>query len=135
MEFSNFFSWADIVSISGMTAIITLFTQFTKGTADFVYDKICTQIGLPSCGFPTRAWTALLAEIIIFLTYGLNGDIVDGKTLWLTVINGLVLATVAMLAYDGVKAAITKPSTSKIPEDVIVEYPTPSFTIQEDGEK
>jgi hypothetical protein len=132
MEFSNFFSWADIVSIGGMTAIIILFTQFTKGAADFIYDKICAQIGTPSCGFPTRAWTALLAEIIIITTYGLNGDIVDGKSLWLTIINGLVLATVAMLAYDGTKAALTKPS---VPEEPIVEYPTPTFALQEAEEK
>lgn len=106
MDITQLYTWDMLRNVAGMAAAVVLITQFTKGTVDIIYDKICALLKYPSNGFPTRPWVAVVSEVVILLTLYFNGEIVDGKSLWLALVNGLALATVAILSYTGAETIL-----------------------------
>jgi hypothetical protein len=104
---TEFFTLDVLSTIAGMISAIVLFTQFTKGGADFVYNKICSLLKIESDGFPTKLWTVILAEGILFLTMYFNGLITSNLEIFLAGINGLVLAGISMGSYDALQGRTT----------------------------
>jgi hypothetical protein len=107
MEINQLFTIDYISSLAGMTLVIMLITQFTKGLIDIIYNKVCGLFNYKSDGFPTNAWVAILSEIIIFTTLYLNGQITDNQSIYLASINGLALAAISMESYKALQSKVT----------------------------
>jgi hypothetical protein len=120
---AEFFTLESISSIIGMTAVIMLITQFTKGALDVIVNgcaKACGQVY--TAGIPTKLWVVVLSEGILFVVSYLNYQLVDNTSIFLTAINGLVLAGIAMESYNALQS---KAETPVIVEDAAKEVINP----------
>ena len=106
----EFFTLESISNIVGMVAVIMVITQFTKGAMDVLVNgcaKACGQVY--TAGVPTKLWVVILSEAILFTVSFFNYQLVDNVALFLTAINGLVLAGIAMESYTALQSKIETP--------------------------
>lgn len=113
MEITQLFTLEGISTLTGMTLVIMLITQFTKEIVDIAFNKICGLLKYEAVdGFPTKVWVALLSEIILFTTGHFNGWITDSASVYLASINGLALAVIAMESYTALQSKVKNTTTT-----------------------
>lgn len=86
----EFFSWASLLTVSGATAVVTLFVQLTK------------ELGFVA-KIPTQLYSYLVAVLVLLAATIFTGGMTLSSAV-LTVVNGLVVS----LASNGAYAAIAK---------------------------
>ena len=106
----EFFTLESISNIVGMVAVIMVITQFTKGAMDVIVNGCAKVCGVAyTAGVPTKLWVVVLSEAILFTVSFFNYQLVDNVALFLTAINGLVLAGIAMESYTALQSKIETP--------------------------
>lgn len=86
----EFFSWASLLTVSGATAVVTLFVQLTK------------ELGFIA-KIPTQLYSYLIAILVLLASTIFTGGMTISSAA-LTLVNGLVVS----LASNGAYAAIAK---------------------------
>ena len=113
MEITQLFTLEGISTLTGMTLVVMLITQFTKEAVDIAFNKICGLLKYETVsGFPTKAWVAVLSEIILFTTGSFGGWITDSASIYLASINGLALAVIAMESYTALQSKVKNTTTT-----------------------
>jgi hypothetical protein len=95
---SQFFTIDILATLTGLVACIMILIQHSKGIIDIIYNKICKKTD----GFPTQALVVIISEIMLFLVMFFQGKLDSNLAIFLTAINGLVTATVAIKSYDSI---------------------------------
>jgi hypothetical protein len=98
----QFFTLDTLATITSLVAAIMLIVQFSKGIIDFVYNKICGLFKYETNGFSTQAWVVIVSEIMFFLVMYFQGNLDSNLSIFLTAINGLVVATACMKSYEAI---------------------------------
>lgn len=82
----EFFSWASLLTVSGATAVVTLFVQLTKGLG--VIEKL-----------PTQLYSYLIAVLVLLAATVFTGGLTLSSAV-LTLVNGLVVSLASNGAYE-----------------------------------
>lgn len=82
----EFFSWASLLTVSGATAVVTLFVQLTKGLG--VIEKL-----------PTQLYSYLIAVLVLLAATVFTRGLTLSSAV-LTLVNGLVVSLASNGAYE-----------------------------------
>lgn len=87
----EFFSWASLLTVSGATAVVTLFVQLTKGLG--VIEKL-----------PTQLYSYFIAVLVLLAATVFTGGLTLSSAV-LTLVNGLVVSLASNGAYEAIAKA------------------------------
>jgi len=107
MDTNQFFDLTMLATLPGITAGVLLVVQFTKNIIDFIILYLCNMLRIPIEKFPTSTWVVIISEAMLFtVTYFTNGSL-DVKTIFITSLNGLIVAGSGMKVFE----SMTKSNT------------------------
>lgn len=97
---NEFFTLQMLSSIAGIVIAVVLVVQMFKGLVDNIFSFVAKKIfKINNYTLPTKYLTVIVSEVLFFLAQYYTIKL-DGATIFLTFLNGLVISAAAMKSFD-----------------------------------